>query len=142
MKRSYRIELPQVSRASKWVVAVVCLLLVKVYADNRNLFLDEQNLASNVAECSYQELTGTLAYGQAAPPLFMLGSKALGQLLGMWDWVLRLLPLLAGLLAIVLFRVVLLRHLQHYEVLLALLLLGLCWVLCAVCCVFCSIGNH
>jgi hypothetical protein len=125
MKRSYRIQLPAVTLASKWVVALVCLLLLKVYADNRNLFLDEQNLASNVAECSYAELTGAIAYGQAAPPLFLWARKTLGQLLGMWDWVLRLLPLLAGLLAIVLFRAVLLRHFQHYEVLLALLLLGL-----------------
>ncbi|MBX3101189.1 MAG: glycosyltransferase family 39 protein [Bacteroidetes bacterium] len=99
-------------------------LLLKVYTDNRNLFLDEQNLASNVAERSYAALARPLDYEQAAPPLFLMATKLLTQAWGMYDWVLRLLPLVAGLLSLVLFRATLGRHFRGFETAGGLVLLG------------------
>lgn len=75
------------------------------YLFNRSLWLDEARLALNVLERSYIGFFRPLSYNQAAPPLFMILEKLLVLIFGRSEYVLRLLPLLAGLAVLVLIYV-------------------------------------
>jgi hypothetical protein len=76
---------------------------IAVYLQNRSLFLDEANLARNVAERGFAGFFRPLDYEQFAPPLFLVWTKAHTLLLGNTEYALRLLPLLAGLASLYLF---------------------------------------
>ncbi|MEM1218116.1 MAG: hypothetical protein AAGH79_04360 [Bacteroidota bacterium] len=93
---------------------VTCALLVLIlligiglriwaYWQNPSLFLDEANLARNVAERSFEGFFRTLDYHQYAPPLFMSLVKGATLFFGQGEWGLRFWPLLAGVGALVLF---------------------------------------
>jgi 4-amino-4-deoxy-L-arabinose transferase-like glycosyltransferase len=88
------------------------LLWVVVYLQDRSLFLDEANLARNIVELNYLEFFGPLQYQQYAPPLFLIVEKFCTQLFGQSTYALRIIPLIAGLLSIVLFF----RMLQHLKI--------------------------
>ncbi|MEM6397768.1 MAG: hypothetical protein AAF741_15570 [Bacteroidota bacterium] len=66
----------------------------------RGLFLDEANLARNIAELSWREFFGPLKYDQYAPPLYCLLLKGLGECLGYDEFVLRLPAGIGGLMTI------------------------------------------
>ena len=66
------------------------------YGAGRSLFLDEANLALNIAERSWGGFFRSLDHEQYAPPLFLLLVKAACELVGYSVWGLRLVPLLAG----------------------------------------------
>jgi len=85
------------------VVAVGCALRVREYVANRSLGVDEALLALNLIEKSPRELLGGLAFEQAAPLAFLQVQKAAIAFLGPSEYALRLLPLIASLLAVVLF---------------------------------------
>lgn len=91
----------------RWVLVLTALsgagVRVAVYLQNRSFFLDEANLARNIAERSMGDLTQPLHYEQFAPLVFLWFSKLNALLLGNTEYALRLLPLLAGLAAIFLF---------------------------------------
>ena len=79
-------------------------ILIKVWTDNRSLFLDELNLALNVAEIG--QISGffqPLDYGQYAPPFFLIFTKALVSLLGLHEMVLRVFPLFSAITCIIFF---------------------------------------
>ncbi|MCB9283529.1 MAG: hypothetical protein H6563_05590 [Lewinellaceae bacterium] len=78
-------------------------LRIAVFFQNRSLFLDEANLARNIAQRDLSALLQPLDYGQFAPPLFLLATKWNTLLLGNTEYALRLLPLLAGLASLFLF---------------------------------------
>ncbi len=63
----------------------------------RSLFLDEANLARNLYERSGGQLLRPLDYEQYAPPLWLLFTDGLTQLVGFDERVLRLPALLSGL---------------------------------------------
>ena len=88
------------------------LLWIVVYLQDRSLFLDEANLARNIVELNYADFFGPLQYEQYAPPLFLVVEKFCTQLFGQSTYALRLIPLIAGLLSIVLFF----RLLQHLKI--------------------------
>lgn len=67
------------------------------YAAGRSLFLDEANLALNIAERDWEGFFRRLDYEQYAPPLFLVLVKTACELVGYSVWGLRLVPLLAGL---------------------------------------------
>ena len=67
-----------------------------VYARRGSLWLDESSLALNVLARGFGELADPLDWGQAAPVGFLWTEKALVTLLGSAEWVVRLLPFLAG----------------------------------------------
>jgi hypothetical protein len=74
------------------------------FADNRALWYDEAMLALNVIERGFLDLLRPLDYTQAAPPLFLLLEKLAVSGLGESEPALRLVPFLAGVTALILFR--------------------------------------
>ncbi len=73
------------------------------YLSNRSIWFDESLLVMNILERGYLELLTPLDNVQAAPPAFLLLVKLLTQLFGHSEYVLRLLPFLAGVTALFLF---------------------------------------
>ncbi len=72
------------------------------YLFNRSIWLDEAKLALNILDRDYLGLTQPLDSGQVAPVLFLWIEKLSIQLFGANELTLRLLPLIAFLLAIIL----------------------------------------
>jgi Dolichyl-phosphate-mannose-protein mannosyltransferase len=70
------------------------------YSANRSLWVDEAKLASNIVNRSFAGLMAPLDSYQGAPIAFLFTEKALIELLGNHDYVLRLFPLLASILAV------------------------------------------
>lgn len=91
------------SNLTWWLLAAIgAILRLRQYAANRSLWADEASLAYNLANRSFAELTQLLDYHQAAPIGFLFIEKFLVVTLGNYDYVMRLFPLFAGLLAIIL----------------------------------------
>ncbi|HLK32502.1 MAG TPA: hypothetical protein VKT29_05390 [Terriglobales bacterium] len=87
-----------------WVaVAVGCLFRIFGYLLNRSLWLDEAYLALNILHRSYAGLLRPLENHQGAPIGFLLLEKFAVRSLGANEYALRLLPLVAGLIALLLF---------------------------------------
>ena len=79
------------------VLFIGAILRLKIYLENRSLFIDEASLARNIGERSYGEFFSTLSYQQYAPPMLMVKTKFVTEVFGNYEWALRLIPLLAGL---------------------------------------------
>ena len=74
------------------------------YLSNRSLWFDEVALGLNLLDRTYLELLDALDHNQAAPPLFLWIEKFAIDTLGSHEYVLRLFPLLGGLLSLILFH--------------------------------------
>ena len=70
------------------------------YLSNRSLWEDEVNLALNIIDRSYLELTQTLDYNQAAPLGFLWLEKLATQIFGNSEYALRLLPFTASIVSL------------------------------------------
>ena len=81
-------------------------LRLRQYFFNRALWADEAALALNIIHRTFGQLTLPLEYGQASPIGFLFGVKLFTSLFGNYDTILRLLPLISGLLALLLMGVV------------------------------------
>ena len=93
------------SHALTLLVAVGSLLRAWAYLARPPLWLDEILLARNIRELPLGRLlTGPLQLDQVAPRGFLLAEKIAITILGPGDLVLRLLPFLAGLAGLLLFR--------------------------------------
>lgn len=94
---------------STWNLFCICLigigLRAGVYFHSRSFWTDEAQLALNIRNRSIEDLFGKLDYCQAAPPAFLLVEKCLTLCFGDGELVLRLLPFVAGTLAMVLFAI-------------------------------------
>ncbi len=92
-------------RAAGWALVGVgvAVRLVRFAAD-RSLWGDEAMLALNITDRSARSLLNTLDYTQAAPSGFLLAEKLAVSLFGRTELALRLVPLLAGIAALFLFR--------------------------------------
>jgi hypothetical protein len=86
------------------IVAVGGALRVATYLGNRSLWRDEAALAMNIIERSYAGLLRPLDSYQVAPLGFLLLEKTATLVLGGSEYALRLIPLLAGLFSLVLFK--------------------------------------
>ncbi len=84
-------------------IAIGAGLRLYFYLSNRSLWFDEALLALNLTERSFAELMQPLDYNQSAPLGFLLIQKTVISLLGNRDYLLRLIPLLAGLTSLPLF---------------------------------------
>jgi hypothetical protein len=91
-------------------VALGLLLRLRQYAENLSLSGDEASLARNLADRTFWGLTQPLDYNQGAPIGFLFVEKLSIGLLGQTDLVLRLLPLVSGLLAMVLIYAIARQH--------------------------------
>ena len=84
------------------VILGVAIRLIQ-YFHNRSLWFDEVNLALNIVNRNYGELTQTLDHNQAAPLGFLWVEKLAVQMFGNNEYALRLFPLLANIVALVVF---------------------------------------
>ncbi len=102
--------MPQIvvkTKTDKWVhglvialIAIGIVLRLYVYFQNRNLIIDEANVARNIAERGFAALILPLDYAQYAPPVFLWITKFFTILFGMGEMALRLYPLLCGIASI------------------------------------------
>ncbi|MEM1240709.1 MAG: hypothetical protein AAGI45_12785 [Cyanobacteria bacterium P01_H01_bin.26] len=84
-------------------VGIGILARLVQYLSNRSLWFDEVALGLNLLDRSYLDLLSALDYNQAAPPLFLWIEKFALDTWGSHEYVLRLFPLLGGLLSLGLF---------------------------------------
>jgi 4-amino-4-deoxy-L-arabinose transferase-like glycosyltransferase len=78
-----------------------------VYLQNRNLFIDEANVARNIFEQGFAGLAKPLKYEQYAPPVFLWLVKLCALMFGYGEYALRIYPLLAGVGSICVFYLLL-----------------------------------
>jgi hypothetical protein len=90
-------------RVGWFIVGAGSALRILQYAANRSLSIDESFLALNLISKSPIDLLQSLAFNQAAPPGFLEAEKLILTIFGRSEYALRLLPLLASLVALVLF---------------------------------------
>ena len=84
-----------------WCLVFIGFLVRLVqYLSNRSLWGDEVNLALNIIDRSYLELTQTLDYNQAAPLGFLWLEKLATQIFGNSEYALRLLPFIASIISL------------------------------------------
>jgi len=83
---------------------VACGVALRVWrlVENRSLRMDEVRLALNIINRSPAELFGRLDFHQSAPVGFLLLEKLVITVLPLRDWALRLLPCVAGCVALIL----------------------------------------
>jgi hypothetical protein len=82
------------------IILLGIVLRLRQYLLNRSFWTDEASLAMNLVTRSFSELTQLLDYHQAAPIGFLFIEKLIIILFGNHDYVMRLFPLVAGILAI------------------------------------------
>lgn len=93
----------QFFRGMVWAIILAGMALrISMYIQNRSLFIDEACLSSQLIDRPYSGLFENLKY-QYAPPFFACGEKLMTDILGPNEYALRLIPLLAALLSLVLF---------------------------------------
>ncbi len=84
-----------------WIIIIIGVILrLRQYIANRSLWLDEASLALNIVGRSFTGLTQPLDFEQGAPLGFLFIEKAVLLILGNQDYILRLFPLLSGLLSV------------------------------------------
>ncbi len=89
---------------------------------NRSLWLDEAMLTLNIINRNYLELLKPLKYNQGAPLLFLFIQKSLVYILGDSEYVLRLFPLIASILVLILTYYVARKYFGNQIALICLLL--------------------
>ena len=98
-------RLPFLPIVASWSIAVLGILLrVRQFVFDRSLWNDEADLALNVINRGYMGLTRQLALDQGAPIGFLWMEKTATELFGPSEYALRLVPLLAGIGSVLLFR--------------------------------------
>ena len=94
------------------------------YFHNRTLWTDEAALALTTVERSYAELTGALGFVTGAPVGFLLLYRFAIDILGNNEFAIRLVPLLAGIGALLLFYPIAKHYLRPMAVPIAMALFG------------------
>jgi len=115
------------SKAFVWgLIGFGAIFRLSQYLFNRSLWLDEAKLAVNISQRSFLELLEPLKSAQGAPVIFLMIEKLLIEGWGNRDYVLRLFPLLCGLISLYLFYKLAMRFLSPRIVPLALCLFAVC----------------
>jgi hypothetical protein len=114
------LQLPRWVFPALIVAGIMCRVVQ--YLWNSSFWVDEASLVLNIRTKTAAQLLGPLDYHQAAPPLFLLIERGICRLLGPSEWSLRLIPMLAGCIAVVLFAAVARRLLSPWAATIALAL--------------------
>lgn len=85
------------------ILALGLYLRFDLYFFERSIWYDEAALWANIKCGGFLDLFKTLKYNQAAPIGFLVESKALIKLFGDSEYILRFIPLLAGVLSLFVF---------------------------------------
>lgn len=110
----------QALRHAPWMcVALGVVLRVREWAAGRSLWADEASLALNVLDRPIVGFLEPLAYDQAAPFGFLVLEKLATSVFGTGEAALRLVPLLAGIAALLLFWMLARRLLPRGEAVVA-----------------------
>lgn len=130
MKLTRYFNKPEVTSTATRILlfAVIFLgiaLRIAQFASDRSLWLDEAMLALNIANRSFIGLMQPLDYNQGAPIGFLLMQKLVILALGNYDWVLRLIPLGAGITAVIMVYKVASIYLQKTGTLVAVALFAI-----------------
>lgn len=86
-----------------WLTATGILLRLLLYFANRPFWTDEAQLALNLITRNFEQLLAPLDYCQTAPVGFLVVEKILLTTLGDFEFVLRIFPLVAGIVSQLLF---------------------------------------
>ena len=105
------------------LAGILCCL--EQYAARISFWQDEAFQVLNVMEQGYGQLASSLGRNQTAPPLFIMGVKACGQYLGHSEYSLRLIPLINGIAAMIVFAIVAVRSLTPRAACLAVALMAM-----------------
>lgn len=85
-------------RIIAWVIIIAgALSRIYIYLQNRNLIIDETNIARNIYERGFVELAKPLSYEQYAPPIYLWITKISSILFGFSEQALRIYPLICGI---------------------------------------------
>jgi hypothetical protein len=82
------------------IILVGAVLRIIVWAQNRDLIIDEANIARNLYERGFAQLAQPLSYEQYAPIFFLWVEKTATVLLGFSEQALKVFPLLSGIAAL------------------------------------------
>ena len=104
------------------LIIIGFLIRLRQYLANRCLWTDEAALALNILKLDYKELLSPLFNGQAAPPLFLLLTKLFTKIAGCSELVLRFVPFVSGIIALILFYPLALNFLGKKTVPLAMVI--------------------
>lgn len=104
------------------IIAIGIVLRIVVYLQNRNLIIDESNVARNIYERGFLGLTQPLYYEQYAPVLFLWMVKLSSLLFGFSEYALRIYPLLTGIASMFVFYKVLEKFMSSKALLYPLVL--------------------
>jgi hypothetical protein len=115
-------------RIQRWLAIFmglgIALRLIRC-ALNFPLWNDEGYLALNVLERDFAGLCRPLDYGQVCPLLFLWAEKAVSLAIGFSEWSLRLLPVVASIASLFLFRHVAGRLIKGVSLVLAVAILAI-----------------
>jgi uncharacterized membrane protein len=89
--------------AAAMLIVLGAVLRLRQYLTGRSLWVDEAMLALNIVERNVAGMFQPLDYDQGAPIGFLLVEKIFNAMLGKHEFVLRLFPLLVGLISLGLF---------------------------------------
>ena len=108
-----------IDKSERWLfwfaIAIILLgivLRLMYWTDNRDLIIDEANIARNLFERDFGQLTTRLNYEQYAPVLFLWIEKLFTTLFGFSEQSLRGYPLLCGIGALFVFMLVLREYMS------------------------------
>jgi len=91
-----------------WLIILAgCIGRLVIYLQNRDLFIDEANVARNLYERSFAGLAMPLSYEQYAPPIFLWIEKVATLCNGFGELTLRAYPFVAGVASLIVFTQIL-----------------------------------
>lgn len=126
MQAEARPERADYFRTMMAMVAAGIVLRLMQYLPNPSLFIDEAMLAANIIHRTPLELVASpLKYAQAAPPLFLLATKAIGASFGYGEYALRATALVSAVAALFFFVKFARMTLTGFAIPLAVLLFAL-----------------
>ncbi len=103
LKSNYDFAAGKIGTVAMLVVIAGIVLRIAGWLGGRNLWLDEVRIAANIIDRSWSGLLSPLEFAQSAPVLFLISVKACVSVFGLSEQPFRLVPLLASLAQLLIF---------------------------------------